>query len=272
MKKEMLAIAGMVVATASMGGELFTGWANEPKNYQLAESLESDATLGGYPIWKGEGKWRVVELKKSYTTGSSTAMGELTALQTENGKFVAFLAVYANLAQSNSSDWTDEPCKRDDYLFKASLGGMFKDVNCISLNHIVRYPGNPSGKQAELFAMTKTEGIDTPPTVLRFTWTRYSSSSRRLQYTLTINPELAGFARDSEAEWGRNSWHKSQVATDPAKKKFVDDLSVWGLAFAKEMNPAFKKQSDAFNAISSWRTVYDTSAKAEVAQPKTTLD
>jgi hypothetical protein len=262
----------VAVTGVAMAGELFTGWTNEPKGYPLAGPLEAEALIGGYPVWKGEGKWRVVELKKSYTTGTSTSMGELTAFQTENGKFIGFLSVYANLAQSNSGDWTDEPCKRDDYLFKASLGGVFKDVNCVSLNHIVRYPGNPSGKQAELFALTKAEGIDTPPTVLRLTWTRYSNSSRRLQYTLTINPELAGFARDSEPEWGRNSWHKSQVANDQAKKKFVDDLSAWAVGFAKQMEPAFKKQTDAFNAIPSWRTVYDPAVTAEVAKPKTSLD
>lgn len=272
MKKKMLAIAGMVAATVAMGGELFTGWTNEAKPYQLAEPLETDAMLGGYPVWKGEGKWRVVELKKTLTTGTSTAMGEITAFQTESGKFVAFLSVYANLAASNAGDWTDEPCKREDYLYKASLGGAFRDVNCVSINHISRFPGNPSGKQADLYALTKAEGVDTPPTVLRITWTRYASSSRRLQYTLTVNPELAGFARDAEPEWGRNSWHKSQVANDPAKKKFIEDLSVWALAFAKQMDPAFKKQADAFSAIPSWRSVYDSSVKVESVKAKSTLD
>lgn len=272
MKKNVLAIAGLMFATFAISGELFTGWSSQPKEYQLADPLEVDSTMGGYPIWAGEGKWRVMELKKFVGSGATPDMGSLEVFQTESGKMVSFLAVRANVGSANASDWTDEPCKRDDYLYKASLGGTFRDVNCISLNHIVGYPGNPGGKGAELFALLKKEKIETPPTVLRMIWTRYSSGGRRLQYSLTINPELAGFARDAEPEWGRNSWHKSQVANDPAKKKFVDDLSVWALAFAKQMDPAFKKQVDAFNVIPSWRSVYDTTAKAESVKAKATLD
>ncbi|MGQ0709043.1 MAG: hypothetical protein ACT4NV_04770 [Rhodoferax sp.] len=261
MKKMVLAFAGLMAVTSVIGGELFTGWTNEPKMYQVGEPLEMGAMIGGYPVWNGEGKWRVVEVKKTSTTGTGTAMGELSAFQTEGGKFVASLWTYANLAQSNSGDWTDEPCKREDYLFKASLGGVFRDVNCVSINHIVKYPGNPGGKQADLYAMLKAEGVDTPPTVLRVIWTRYSSGSRKLVHSLTINPELAGFSRESEAEWGRNSWHKAQVANDPAKKKFIEDLSAWALTFAKQMEPAFRQQKDAFQSIPSWRVVYDPSGK-----------
>ena len=110
-----------------------------------------------------------------------------------------------------------------------------------------------------------------PPAVLHFVFTRYSDNGRRLVVALTINPELTGFKRETES-WGRNPWNKSQSFKDPAKKKFIDDLGVWGVEFAKQMDVAFDKKKDAFSNIQSWRSVMNkktdsVSAPSAVAAP-----
>jgi hypothetical protein len=261
----------LFVSLTSSAADVFQRY--EPRQFKLADRLELDATIGEYPIWNGEGKWRLYDIKRWDSTGvaPSVPMGSVKVFQTENKKLLATMTVSANLAQGRSSDWTDEPCKRNDMLFKASLGGKFKNINCVTINHIADYRKNSGGKDADLYALFVSEGIDIAPTVIRITFTRYSESLRRLEVVLTINPEVAGFARSSES-WGRSPWHKSQAFSDPAKKKFIDALSVWAVSFAKQMDDAFEKKSDAYRAIPSWRSVMETSSSVEATKPSTSLD
>ncbi len=37
-----------------LAADLFDG--NKPRDYRLADSLDINTTIGGYPIWNGEGK------------------------------------------------------------------------------------------------------------------------------------------------------------------------------------------------------------------------
>jgi hypothetical protein len=270
MHKVLLTIL-FFVSLASSAADVFQRY--EPRQFKLADRLELDATISEYPIWNGEGKWRLYDIKRweSGGTAAPVPMGTVKVFQTENKKLLATMTVSANLAQGPSNDWTDEPCKREDMLFKASLGGKFKNINCVTINHIADYGRNPGGKDADLYALFVSEGIDIVPTVLRITFTRYSDSSRRLEVVLTINPEVAGFPRATES-WGRNPWHKSQAFNDPAKKKFIDALGVWAVSFAKQMDDAFEKKSDAYRSIPSWRSVMDTSFSAEASKSHSALD
>lgn len=266
----------LFLSQIASAADVFDG--SKPRLFQLADQLETDATIGGYPIWQGEKKWRLFDISVYSSSGSavSVPMGTVSLFQTEEKKFIASMRVTANLAQGNATDWTDEPCKRDDLLFKASVGRAFSNVNCMTINHITPYPGNLVGRDTELFALFKEQGVSLPPTVIRIIFTRYTNNLRRLVVVLTINPELAGFPRDSETEWSHSSWHKSQFFSDPEKKRFVEALSVWASQFQKQMNAAFEKKSDAFAGVPSWRSVITAqpvvdSKKSEVT-PKVTLD
>ncbi len=246
----------------------------EPRPFNLGDPLEVDATIGGYPIWAGEKKWRLVKVDKHDSKGiDSVSLGEVSLFQTEDKKFVAAMQVSANLSENRfGSDWTDEPCKRDDMLFKESIGGKFTNVNCVTINHVVGFFNNPSKEYAAAYALLKEQGIDIPPTVLLVTFTRYTEGGRRFVTALSINPELAGFTRDQETHWGRSPWHKSQSFNDPKKKQFIDALGVWALKFARQMDDAFKKKSDAFASIPSWRSVFGAQPQVDPIKPKVTLD
>lgn len=251
MKRRLFIVIALVVQN-SFAADVFDRY--EPRTHHLLDRLEANATIGGYPIWNGEGKWRLIEIKRYDSTGTakSVPMGRVTVIQTENKQFVAAMDVNANLAQGSASDWTDEPCKRDDLLFKASLGGAIKNINCVTINHLANYLQNPNGKLAEAFAEVSSQGVEIPPTVLLITATRYTDNLRRLQVKLALNPEIEGFERARES-WGRNPWHKSQALKDPKKRAFIDGLGVWSMSFAKAMDHAFEKDLNAFASISSWR-------------------
>ncbi len=255
--KKLLGICAMIVCHTVFAGDLFKG--DEPRQFKPGDMLETDATLGGYALWNGEKQWRLFALLRSNSTGTaqSVPLGQARVFQTEDKKLISVMQVSGNLSEGFASDWTDEPCKREDLLFKASLGGAFRDVNCVTINHITGFLNNPSDSWATLYSLLKEEGVDVPSTVLRLTFTRYSNNLRRLVVTLTINPELAGFQRETEA-WGRNPWHKTQAFKDPAKKQFIEALADWGTKFAKQMDVAFDKKADAFANIDTWRAIGNT--------------
>ena len=270
--KFVLSLCIFAIAQLAHATELFPSSA--PRTFSLGEQLENDATIGSYPIWQGERKWRVYDLATRSSGGSAmpVPLADARFFQTEGGKLVAIMSVSANLAQANADDWVDDPCKRDDLLFKLSSGRSFKNVNCVTINHITGFPGNPNGAAANLYALLKENSIDIPPTVIQLVFTRYASNLRRLSVTLFVNPELVGIPRAAEVQWGRNPWHKSQSANDPDKTRFVDGLSAWAKQFAKQMDLAFDKNPDAFTAIPSWRAIPELNNQNGATKPKIKLD
>ncbi len=267
-----LALALALCQSTTYAADLFVN--EQPRPFSLADKLEADATIGGYPIWAGEGKWRIVDIIRADSGGSaeSIPMGTGRFFQTEGKNFVAAMEVKSNLRTGNGY-WTGEPCKRDDMLFKSQKSGGRED-NCVTINHITRYMSNPGGKSAELYAVLKEQNIELPPTVLLIQFTRNALSLRTLTFNLWVNPELAGFARESEAEWGRNPWHKVMAYKDPAKKQYIDALTAWALNFQTRMDDALKQKVDAFAGIPTWRvSVSKTSAPTQAPETsKITLD
>ncbi len=266
--KSLLLICAVLVSQVAVAADVFDRY--KPRPFNLADKLEADANIGGYPIWQGEKQWRLFNIASIDTKNSvsNVPMGRVGLFQTEGKTFIALMTVDANLAEGSASDFTSEPCKRDDLLFKASLGGKFSNINCATINHITNFPGNPGGRDAELYSLIKEQGVDVPPTVLRFRFTRYTSHNRVLEVSLFINPELAGFPREVEPQWGRSPWHRSQAFNDPEKKRFVDNLGAWALQFAKQMDMAFEKNNHAFTSVPSWRSVIAALPLADPIKPK----
>ena len=246
-------VLSLFFANCLSANELFEG--TTPKPFQIAQPLPKNSTIGGYPVWDGEGAWRMVHASTYTSTGSlnSIKIGRINLIQTEDKKLVSAMEVRGNVSGGGNNNWSDEPCKRNDLLFKANLGRLFEDVNCVTISHMTGYYASPTGIYADIYALMNNQGVDIPPTVIKVSFTRYASGGRWLTTDIVINPEIAGFARDNET-WGRSSWHRSQALADPAKKQYIEQLSRWAVSFAKQIDVAFEKQRGAFDAMPSWRT------------------
>lgn len=266
----LIAFVAMFATQLASAAELFPN--DSPRPFALADKLEADATIGGYAVWNSEGKWRLSDLELTTSTGGTEPipLGAARFFQTEGKNLVAVLEVRSNLRSGNGF-WTGEPCKRDDMLFKLQLAGGRED-NCLTINHIASYMSNPGGKAAETYALLKEQGIEIPPTVIAITVTRNASSLRRLIYTLWVNPEVVGFARETEPNWGRNPWNKTMSFNDPAKKQFIDQLIAWSKKFQTGVDLALNRKQDPYQGITSWRSGVEIAAKPEAAKAKVTLD
>ena len=146
-------------------------------------------------------------------------------------------------------DWTDEPCKRSNFLWKRSIGGDFKNVNCASINHITNFWVSPTGEFQQLWVQLKQKNLQIPTTVIQIVFTRYSDHSRRIVYKVNLNPEIFGFEPDPEPKWGANSWYKDYSSKDPKKAEFITHLSKWVTMVQERMESAFSKEKDSFNGV-----------------------
>ena len=239
----------------------------EPVVTQKLQKILPTNTVGEYPILTIGDDWQYLLSKVSYSTGNSVPLGRLIAFVASDKKHVATLDMTANLQEGGGSDWTDEPCKQDDFLWKRSAGGHFSNANCASINHVVNYFVNPTGEFQQLSVLIRDQGISPPPTILRVTFTRYSSAGRRLVYMVEINPDNYGIARGMATQWGGSEWHKAFIQRDPAKVEFVARLSKWAEAVQDRMDNAFLKKADSFAGLASL-DIYLKAEKLKVPEQK----
>lgn len=224
---------------------------NEPIEIKQLQAVESGQQIGGYPILSLGNQLKIMRLKTTHSTGQASGLplGNAYFVDIRDGKFFADIRMQGNLETSSMSDWTDEPCKRDNYLWKRSTGGAFRDINCAYINHITKFYVTPTGDYQQYLVAFRDMGVELPPTIVGVEFTRYSSYGRRLQYRVSINPELFGIERDAEQLWGSNSWYKDFVNRDPKKVKFLASLTKWAEDVQNKMDDAFEKKPDAFSNI-----------------------
>jgi len=222
----------------------------EPATEKL-QKITPKNTVGEYPILQVGDEMRLLMSKVNYSTGAIVPLGRVVMFTSRDKKFHAGLEMTANLQQTNMSDWTDTPCKREDFLWKRSVGGKISDVNCVTINHIVNFFVNPTGEFQQMLVIAKADGIEIPPTIIRTTFTRYSSGGQRLVYAVNINPEYYGIERDATTIWGASGWYKDFITRDAKKLEFIERLKKWATDVQDRMDSAFKKDGKAFVDLKS---------------------
>jgi hypothetical protein len=213
---------------------------HKPVAITSLQRLAPAQTIGGYPILNLGNELVITGLKTVYAGGLDTGLpiGLAEFVDARDNAFFASIFMEANLAQSGqAADWTDEPCKKDDFLWKKSIGRNFSDINCATISHLTGFSQDY-------------------PTVVRVKFTRYSSTARRLSYIVNINPEMFGIERDAEPNWEASSWHKSHLQNDPKKVEFLAHLEKWAEDVQNKMNNAFDTETDAFSSIPPLSTYF----------------
>ena len=213
------------------------------------QKIAPGQTVGEYPILTLGNGWSLFNAKAG-TTNVGGSMAYISAIDVRDGKFFAMLDMTANLNEANSSDWTDEPCKSTHFLYKKGEG--FRNINCATVNYTTSYFVNPKGDFQTYLARFRELKIEIPPTVVRIDFIRYSDRSRRLSYSVKLNPEAFGIERDPETVWGANSWNKAFIERDPKKVALIAGLSKWADAVRDKMDKAFDHKQDAFDSLPSF--------------------
>lgn len=228
----VIVIAAMLsLSTSLFGQDLFQK--NKPIQHSRHQRVEIGQTIGGYPILHFESDLRLINLDVQYAGGGDAPIPLAVATMGSviGGVFVGAMAVEANLESlTMADDWTDEPCKGEDYLWKKSIGGAFSNVNCATISYIT--------------------GIsETVPTVIQLQFTRYSSGARRLSYLVRVNPEAFCVRKDSGTTRESSDWHKTRLDGDANRTRLLKYFEKWAGDVLDRMDDAFDKKQDAFLTV-----------------------
>jgi hypothetical protein len=250
----IISFAILAFASATYAQDLFVKkgiFSQYETTTEKLQKIDYKNTINDYPIINIGEDMRLFWSKVTYSTGVVIPSGKVVIYTVKDKKVLHALEMTANLANGNASDWTDEPCKRDNFLWKRSLGGTFNNINCVSINHHVNYFVAPTGDYQQISVEAKDAGIEFPPTMIRVAFTRFSSNGRRLVYFVDVNPEQYGVSRDATTPWGSNGWYKDFIKKDPKKVEFIANLTKWASDAQDRIELAFKKDSKAFENLKS---------------------
>ncbi len=223
---------------------------NKPVAFKPAQMLAPAQTVGGYPILSTGGNLVILDLRTSFAGGGDTAlpMGLAAFADAPKNKLLALVHMQANLAQAGAAiDWTDEPCKGNDFLWKKSIGRAFTEINCATITHVTKF-------------------LPDYPSAVRVQFTRYSSLARRLSYIVSVNPAFFGIENDPEPDWKTNSWHQDHLQKDPKKVEFLAKLEKWAEAVLGRMDDAFNMKPDAFADVPPLASYFPDSQQIDQAE------
>ena len=237
-----------LVATESFSQDLFLNQTAVPQKHFA--SVVSSNKISEYPVLIPDEPWKFMFSGVYQTTGTGSGLpfGEVYGVKFSDNNLIQYsIDLQANLAQrSDIGDWSDEPCKGSNHLWMNSVGGKFKDINCATINFNSEYINHNAAIFLTVYGKARGINYSIPTTTIEVLFVRHSDRGRRLQYKVNINPVFYGFNDENESNKNINRWGKQFYFKDDAKRRFVEDLSLWAHDVQKRMNKAFNGNITAF--------------------------
>lgn len=234
-KLVVLAITGTFLLNAA-AAELFPD--SKPVEFVKDSQLDSVSTVGGYPIYRGDGGWRIsglnVNTPNAFGGATEIPIGMVKLVQLEpNGDWFANQQVAVNLKITGTNQFTTgSPCGGTHLIAINKARG--RDDNCITVDASSFQSGN---KSTTFFSLLSTQ-------------TR--SAGRRYIVSLQLNADLLGFRETSPADWTAEI-----VNNEPSRKIFIERLKKWAemLQDATARTAEYDAPKDVFASIPSYRTL-----------------
>lgn len=237
-------ISSLVLGLFSLGAsadDLFVD--RKPTPFVQYAHLDPASTIGGYPIYQGDGDWRLVDVVPSQTNtisgdAESIKMGIAGFLQPslQEGN-LASMWVRVNLTTTGVNQYmSGSPCAGSHMVVVNKVSG--KDDNCMTID--VRTP-SAGEKWASQFWIRITQN---------------RSAGRSYHMDLRLNSSALGFANAVPADWSAEA-----IAAAPARKAFADQLQQWAVLLQDGAFRAleFNKPADAFSKVPALSSLLPTS-------------
>jgi hypothetical protein len=124
----------------------------------------------------------------------------------------------------------DNPCKRTDTLYRNPYDSGGTVVNCLLVNHIVRYiRAARTGVFADLRSWMTKEGIEIPNTVLQATFAQ-NLTNRFLTVTVQVNPAMRDLD-STETVWLSSPFHRDLISRDVSRDRYAKEYIAWAEAY-----------------------------------------
>lgn len=235
-----IGIALLSCSITAGASDLFSD--HKPAEYAPGTPLDPEATIGGYPIYRGV-DWMLVKVSASESgaLGGADAvhLGTVVLAQGEpDGNEFGMMFITANLnAVAKNQYLTGSPCT-GAHLVAVDKGGGIDD-NCMTID-VESY--SPDGKSITYFKVLSNHS---------------ASNGRMLVVGILLNAEMLGFLSSSPADWS-----KEIVNNSPAKKVFITRLRNWAelIQDASQQALGYAKPKGVYDSIPSYKTLLDVPA------------
>lgn len=232
-------VVGLFALTAN-ADDLFVD--QKPAHFVQYAHLDPSSTIGGYPIYQGDGDWRVIDVVPSQTNtisgdAESIKMGIAGFIQPAlQGGNLASMWVRANLTTTGMNQYmTGSPCGGTHLVTVNHISG--RDDNCMTID-----VGTPSATDLHVSHFW-----------IRITQNR--SAGRSYHMDLRLNASALGFANTVPADWSTDA-----LGAVPSRKMFIDNLQQWAGLLQNGAIRAldFSKPADAFSKVPPLRSLLPT--------------
>lgn len=194
--------------------------------------IQATDTIGGYPIYQDDGRWKFVSGKES-SSSSGIKMGSVLLDYAPNNYLLARQSLFASVdAGGSNNSWGGSPCSADHLIIRNK--GRGKQDNCLTID-------------------PKIVNLGTTPTVfLTIVLTNAGSNGRYYQLSLYVNADLLGVRNTSVGDWT-----KEELDSKPYKKLSMDKLTAWAEQIQDASIKAFdfSKPQDVYANIPSLMTL-----------------
>jgi hypothetical protein len=232
-----MVVAGMSLFSTATAADLFNG--RKPVEFTRNSALAVGTTIAGYPIFKGDGSWKVQDVRANESNGlngaNASSLGQVALEQIEpDGHWFASQSVMVSTQPSGGSTYAmGSPCGGSHLFTSNRASGL--DDNCLTID--VR------NFQAGSRWLTYFD--------VRVVQTR--SGARRYLMGLQLNAELLGFRETTPSDWNA----PDALRSSPSRTAFVERLKPWALSLqvATDKVLDYAKPQNVFDSIPSYRTL-----------------
>lgn len=196
--------------------------------------IVSTDTIGGYPIFQDDGRWKFVSGKESESTGRADPikMGAVLLDYYQGTYLLARQWLNTNLGSGGGNYWTGSPCSPDHLVIRNK--GQGRQDNCMTID-------------------PKIVTVGTNPTLfLTIVLTNSGSSGRYYQMWLYVNADLLGIRKT-----GLGDWTQDELKANPYKQVALDRLTKWAELLQDGSIKAFdfSKPQDVYQKVPSLMTL-----------------
>ena len=210
----------------------------------LQTKVKTNFYIGGTVFLLPAGEWVLIATResrgKSHGRGADPRFGTVVLADIRDGVLVRSMLASSSLDTADGT-WTDEPCRRDDTLYKVDRSSGLQQF-CALLNHRVNAQANaPEWLRAAWIELDRQHIKVPEPFFGVYIW-RFGPGSHFVHVEYLFNPEVDGIAPSRSADWRSNGWHRNVIHSDPQKVKYAFELRQWTDAIMPLIERSFRRR------------------------------
>jgi hypothetical protein len=204
------------------------------------------------PLPEGEFRLAAVNLRDA---NLGAKMVDVILGQMVDHRLRTAVAATTVLKWGTGQGWTDEPCKREDTLFRLDRVPFMKRSyaqNCLTVSHLVNtFSQAAGGVYVPFVAWIKDQGGSTPiSTIIDVRVTRIELREY-LSVRYFLNPEAFGCESAPADSLTTSEWHKTRIDKDAEKSRFVHGVIEFSKSMQVRVNESFEGRTQQANLLAS---------------------